>query len=211
MIFLIGLIILTLAIHPDPAPGMLRNKESARNLECEPVGAETAAARRPGQVVTSGPRGDYVERDAVHCVERLTRVGQRDPRDEAILSSLQALSAEMATAAIDRRPDLRGRTWLVESFYPSAAVSAKLSFAAKNALSSKGLRVSDRTPILATGDIEVLTRLDPESAYPAACQRYARSGAVDGGHALLAVVSRDPRETLLHAGLCADGQWTWLQ
>lgn len=211
MIFLIGLIILTLAIHPDPAPGMLHSKESSRNLECEPLATETAAARHPGRVVTPGPRGDYVERNAVVCVERLTRVGQRDPRDEAILSSLQALGAEMATAALDRRPDLKGRTWLVESFYPSATVSAKISFAAKNALSSKGLLVSDRVPTLAARDIEVLTRLSPESAYPAACQRYARAGTLDSEHVLLAVVSRDPRETRLHAGLCADGQWTWLQ
>ena len=31
------------------------------------------------------------------------------------------------------------------------------------------------------------------------------------GDALLAGLLRDPRETALHAGVCAGGQWTWLQ
>lgn len=211
MIFLISLLILPFVVHPDPAPGVRRSLDSARALECAPMSAAAADDQRPGQVVTSPPRGDFVERDAVICVERLLRPGLRAPLDEAILGSLDALTAELATNAASRRPDLRARTWLVETFYPSAQVSAKLAFATKNALLRQGLQVSDRTPVLAAGDIDVLTRLPPDQAYPAACLRYGATGTLDDGDALLAVVHRDPRETILHAGLCADGTWTWLQ
>lgn len=194
----------------DPAPGILRSRSSARRLDCVRLDAEAADARRPGLLPPASPRGDYLERSVELCAELLLDPGVRAPRDEAILSRLDALTTGMAVAAASRRPDLSGRTWMVEVFYPSAEVSAKLSFAAKNALSRQGLAVSDRSPLLAVGDAAVLTRLAPEDAYPAACQRYAAIGSVGGGEALLAVVSRDPRETVLHAGLCVDGLWTWL-
>lgn len=211
MIFLICLLILPFVIRPDPAAGLRHNKDFARRYECSSVSAEVGDARRPGQVEVSAPRGDYVERSAVICTERLLRPGLRAPRDEAILSRMDALTAELASSAAGRRPDLGARTWLVETYYPSAAVSSKLAFATKNALMAQGLKVSDRAPVLSAGDVEVLTRLDPEAAYPAACLRYASLGGLDGDHALLAVMSLDSRETILHAGLCADGAWTWIQ
>lgn len=211
MIFVVCLLLIPLVFHRDPAPGLGHSRSSSRNLDCESLSAEQGLAQRPGEVPVSKPRGDYVERSAVICSERLLRPGLRAPRDEAILSTLDALSTELASNAASRRPDLAGRTWHVETFYPDAQVSAKLSFATKNALVRQGLAVSDRTPVLGAGDIDVLTRLDPEQAYFAACQRYHRTGALGEGHALLAVVSRDERETALHAGLCVDGAWTWLQ
>lgn len=211
MIFLVCLLVLPFVIQPDLAPGLGRGRSRARAFECEVVGAQAGKALRPGQVIVSKPRGDYVERDAVICVERLLRPGLRAPRDEAILASLDALTAELATAAAGRRPDLAGRTWLVEVYYPDASVSAKLSFATKNALMVQGLTVSDRVPALSAGDVDVLTRLEPELTYAAACQRYAATGGLQAGDALLAVLSLDPRETILHAGLCADGAWSWVQ
>ena len=210
MIFLICLAILPFVLHPDPAPGLTRSKARSRSLECERMTAEAGDALRPGQVKTSAPRGDYVERSAVICAERLTRPGLRDPLDEAILSSLDGLTGDIAASAAEQRPDLAARTWLVEAYYPSAVVSAKLAFATKNALVAQGLQVSDRTPILSADDVAVLTRLPPAQAYEGACRRYAETGGLGAEHALLAVVHRDPRETILHGGLCVDGQWTWL-
>jgi hypothetical protein len=175
------------------------------------MSAEIASARYPGVIEAPRPRGDYVERSALVCAQRLMRPGLRADRDEAILSSLEPLVTELTATAGDLHPELATRTWLVEAFYPSAPVSAKLSFATKNALVEKGLQVSDRTPTLSAGDVDVLTRMPPEEAYPAACRRYEDNGSLHAGDALLAVVSRDPRETTLHAGLCTDGQWSWLR
>lgn len=211
MIVVLALMILPFMIHPDPAPGLLRGKRRSRNLECERMDAETGSQRYPGEIRTSPPRGDFVERSAIVCAERLTRPGLRATRDEAILSALQPLVADLTAAAGDLRPDLGDRTWLVESYYESAQVSAKLSFATKNALVDQGLTVSDRTPTLSAADVEVITRLPPTTAYEAACERYTANGSLHEGDVLLAVVSRDPRETILHAGLCTDGRWSWLK
>ncbi len=211
IIVILGLLFLPTLIHKDPAPGMTMSRTRSRTLECERITAEVASQRYPGKVQPSRPRGEYLERSALVCAERLVRPGLREDRDEAILSSLQALVADLTSSAVDLHPELASRTWLVEAFYPSAPVSAKLSFATKNALVERGLLVSDRTPTLSAGDVDVLTRMPPEQAYPAACRRYNDNGSMGAEHALLAIVSRDPRETILHAGLCADGQWSWLK
>lgn len=197
-------------LQSDPAPGLTRSKAWSRTMECERMSVEAAARLRPGLVTPERPRGDYMERSVVLCTQRVLRAGLRSDRDEAVLSDLDVRADELAAAAATR-PDLADRTWLVETFYPSAQVSSKLSFAAKNALMGQGLAVSDRVPTLAVGDVAVLTRMSPAEAYPAACQRWAANGGLGAGDALLAVVSRDPRETALHAGVCADGVWTWVR
>ena len=195
----------------DPAPGLTRTATRARNLECERLTAETASRRYPGEINAPRPRGDYVERTLVVCRERLLRPGVRPPRDEAILSSLEATTGELARTAASLRPDLHGSTWLVEAYYPSGPVAAKITFATKNALMGRGLQVSDRAPILGAGDVDVITRLPPDEAYPAACRRYFETGSLGPDDTLLAVVHRDPRATVLHTGLCTLGQWTWLR
>jgi hypothetical protein len=108
-------------------------------------------------------------------------------------------------------PELLDRTWLVEAFYPDVAVAAKIAFATKTALVARGRRVSDRVPVLASGDILVLGRMEPAQAYRLACKRYYDQGALTDDDVLMATVLRDGRETLLHAGLCARGQWRWLR
>ncbi|MFT7519946.1 MAG: hypothetical protein ACI9MC_002090 [Kiritimatiellia bacterium] len=195
----------------DPAPSATRSKAQSRQLECTWMSAEAARRERPGQIRDGRPRGDYVERSVVVCAERQMRQGLRSARDEVILSSLESLTKEMATAAASLRPDLADRRWLVEVFYPNAQVAPKIGFATKNSMMSQGLSVSDRTPVLAAGDIDVLLRMPPEQAYPAACSRYTATGSVGDEHALLAIVHRDPLETILHAGICADGRWAWLR
>ena len=113
--------------------------------------------------------------------------------------------------AAAQRPDLDARTWLVEAHYPSASVASKISFATKNALVELGLSVSDRMATLAAGDVDVIVRMSPEDAYPAACRRYFASGSLGADDALLSVILRDTQATILHAGLCEQGQWTWLK
>ena len=195
----------------DPAPGIAHSKTWSRNLECERLSTETGSQQYPGLIEIEGPRGDYIERSVVICRQRFVRFGLRPPRDEVILSSLEASVTDLASVAESTRPDLKDRVWVVQSYYPSPAVAAKISFAAKNALMRRGLSISDRAPSLAQTDLELITRLPPDSAYPAACRRYLEGGSMGEGDVLFAVVSRDPRETILHAGLCAGGQWTWLK
>jgi hypothetical protein len=208
---LISLALMPFVYGPDPARGLIRTREQSRNMDCERVGVDQGSERYPGVIVPTRPRGDFVQRSVVVCKERLMPPGSRTAQDDAILLSLQGLVDDLATAAGALRPDLADRTWLVETHYPSGQVAAKIAFATKNALLLQGLRVSDRTPILGVGDIDVITRMEPELAYAAACQRYAASGSLGGDDALLAIVNLDPRETILHAGLCVDGAWEWLR
>lgn len=208
---LLALVILPFVINVGPAPGLFESKTELRRLECERLSALESASRYPGQVSTSPPRGDFIERSTLVCNERYLRPGLRAARDEAVLSTLSSQTAAAAARIDALSPDLRARTWLVEAHYESSQVAGKISFAAQTALGEKGLRVSDRTPILAAGDVAVITRMAPAQAYPAACQRYFDNHSMGAGDALLALVSRDPRETALHAGLCVDGQWSWLQ
>ncbi len=195
----------------DPAPGVLNNKTEALNLECERLNASEAARQHPGEVAPTGPRGDYYSRSALACAERFVRYGLRSAQDEAILTTLQARTTELALAADALSPRLTDRTWLVETYYPSTQVAAKISFATKNALVDQGLRVSDRTPLLVAADLQVITRMAPDAAYPAACRRYFDNGSLGPEDVLLGVVSRDRRATVLNAGLCSGGQWTWLR
>lgn len=207
----VGLFAPLAILASDPAPSLTRSKAWSRQLVCERMSVEAASRLRPGLVVPERPRGDFMERSVVLCTQRALRSGLRAERDEAILSDLDVRASEIATAVAATRPDLAARTWLVEAFYPEATVQSKLAFAAKNALMSQGLPVSDRSPTLAVGDVAVLTRMSPAEAYPAACRRYTDQGGLREGDALLAVVSRDPRETALHAGVCADGAWVWIR
>lgn len=207
----VGLALLPALFKPDPAPGLTVSRSRSRSLECAWMNPAVGSERHPGEITPDSPRGDFVARRALVCDERLARPGLRDARDEAILTSLDPLVADLTAAAGDLHPELADRTWLVETYYPNAQVSGKLSFAAKDALVGKGRRVSDRTPFLSAGDVDVLTRMPPEEAYPAACRRYTDNDSLHAGDALLAIVSRDPRETILHAGICADGRWSWLK
>lgn len=211
ILVVLAIAILPAVLHRDPAPGLTTPKARSRSLECERVSPEVGSQTRPGEILPERPRGEYVRRDALICTERLLRPGLREARDEAILSELDGIVTELGSAAADLHPELADHTWLVEVHHPSAQVAAKLSFATKNVLVGRGLPVSDRTPLLSAGDVDTLTRLPPDQAYAGACRRYTDNGSLHAGDTLLAVVNRDPRETILHAGLCTDGTWTWLR
>jgi hypothetical protein len=206
-----ALLALAAAAHADPMPGLTRTKSQMRNWDCERRGTREVAEEYPGRIVSSESRGTDPDRVTMVCTERLTRPGLRSPRDEALLSTLEPTANALATSAAAAHPELADHTWLVEVFYPSVPVAGKLGFAVKNALVARGLQVSDRVPTLGAGDLMVLTRLPPFEAWPAACGRYAATGTLRPGDALLAVVHLDPRETMVHAALCVDGGWSWLR
>lgn len=195
----------------DPIGGMLPSAIDVADLECEPVSTDAARRRAPGRIADPAPRGDFIERRAVICRERLLPRGARPARDDAILSELGETAGELAGLVAALEGALRGRTWLVEVYHPDPRVMAKVAFAMKTALLDRGLAVSDRAPTLAAGDVEVIGRTEPARAWPLACLRYAATGSVGAGDALVGVALRDRRETQLHVGVCADGRWRWLR
>lgn len=190
----------------DPINGLLPDYEALEELDCEALSTEGATRLKQGEV-PQAERGDRLERRAVICRERLLPRRARRAQDDAILSTLRARADALASLT-NTHPE---RTWLVDVHHPRPAVGQKIGFAVKNALLDRNRRVTDRAPTLAAGDIEVIGRLSHAKAWPLACMRYRAVGSLGDGDALLAVVLRDHRETLLHAGTCIDGQWRWLR
>ncbi len=195
----------------DPIDGWAAPPAALQDLECEPVTVDAARRRAPAEIPEPSARGDFLERRALICRERLMPKGVRVPRDDAILAELRGSARSFAGLVAQLEPEERGRTWLVEAFHPDQAISYKLGFAVKNALLDRELRVTDRAPTLAAGDLEVIGSVKSDVAYPLACARYLATGSLKEGDALLAVVLRHPHETRLHAGVCADGRWRWLE
>lgn len=195
----------------DPIGGVLPPGIALEDLECEPLSVDEARVRAPGQIAEPSPRGDFIERRAVFCRERLMPRGARPPRDDAILSTLGAQATELTGLVAALEGPLQARTWMVEVYHPEPKVTAKVAFAMKTALLDRGLAVTDRAPTLAAGDVEVIGRTEPARAWPLACTRYAATGSVGPGDALMGVALRDRRETQLHVGVCADGRWRWLR
>ncbi len=193
----------------DPFNGWLLTSVEVRNLDCEAMTVEGARQQAPARISEASPRGDYFNRRAVICRERIMPPGLRQGRDDAILSQLRHTARGMAALVVEL--ETSPRTWLVESFYPDPSVAYKISFAIKNALLDRDLQVSDRTPTLAAGDLEVIAQLSPPAAYSLACARYYALGSLKPEEALLAILLRDPRETILHAGICSQGKWRWLR
>lgn len=198
-------------LAPDPGPTLTRTKAEARALDCSWITPEEARRAAPGRVRETKARGDQFERQIVLCRQLYVDPTRLSARDRAVVLSLTDTATDAARIAVGARSELASRTWLVEGFHPSGQISAKLTFAAKVALQAQGVAVSDRAPILGATDLDVLLRLPLTELYPAACARYAATGALRPTDALLGLVLRDPRETVLHTGVCADGVWTWLQ
>lgn len=197
-------------IADDPAAGVTQTKAESRELDCRRLSQLAAHDAYPGLVPEPPPRGAYMDTQAVVCERRIMSHGERPGRDEAVLSTLRQASAETVEKAAALGPSGEV-TWLVEAFYADAAVAAKIAFAHKVELVQRGHAVSDRAPVLAPDDVAILTRLAPTQAYPLACARYWAAGSLSETDVLLAVVALDPRETQLHAGLCARGEWKWLR
>lgn len=193
----------------DPAPGITQTKAKARNLECVRLSQSQAHERYPGVVPEVPPRGSYANTDALTCKTRIMDQGERPNRDEAILTSLRQMVGEITQLASAAAPE--DLTWHVDAFYPQPQVAAKISVAARVNLAERGYKVSDRVPVLAAGDIAVLSRLSADKAYPLACARYFEEQSLEGSDAFLGLMVIDARETDLHAGICTRGSWKWLR
>lgn len=206
-----SLSVLSALLPAAPAPGLFFSKKQVRRLDCERLTVGAAATQHPGAIEPERPRGDYVERKVLRCRARLLRSDVRSPRIEAVLLDLERTMQTVAGHVGALSANGTARTWLVEAHDPDTRLVGKLRFALQNAMVDQGLAVSDRTPRLGLSDLEIITRLPPDRAYSAACARHAANGSIGPAEALVALVARDPRETALHAGVCIDGGWAWLQ
>jgi hypothetical protein len=193
----------------DPAPGIWQSKREARNLECVRMSLQQANDLHPGQFPEAPARRTASLHEALVCGRRIMAHGERPARDEHILSSLSVQVGELGEAAV--AAEGAHLTWHVDTFYPEPRVAQKVTVAARTHLAQTGRKVSDRVPLLAAGDLVVLSRLPPQDAYPLACARYFAAGALKEGEAFLGLMIVHPRETQLHAGTCVDGQWRWLR
>lgn len=205
----------------DPSAGLLTTKAESRNYDCERLKQREAHERYPGvvpepEVRVNEPDGEERRRfflqsgtGALVCKGRFVEWTMRRGRDEWILSTLSQSVAEIAAAVKPLVPE--GTVLHVDTFYPSIEVAQKVNVAARTALFERGMRVSDRVPLLAAGDIVYLARTAPKQGYPLACRRYQAEDALPKGTAFLGLMILDPREAQLHAGFCLDGKWKWLQ
>ena len=201
---------LLVACTKDPAAGFIQTKQEARNYDCRRYSQAEAHDRFPGVVPEPPPRlSNHGVRDALVCNRRLIDWGDRDGRDEAILSTLRTDVDELVRLAASAAPEQT--TWYVDSFYPQPQVAQKIAIAARVSLVERGHAVSDQVPLLAAGDIAVLARTGPANAYRIACKRYFTESVLQHGEAFLGLMIVDGRESMLHAGVCLDGEWRWLQ
>ncbi len=204
------LAIVSSACAYDPAPGLITSRTESRNFECKRLSQTQAHQQFPGDVPPLAPRGMAEEvTEALVCEPRFVPLTDRDPRDEAVLSSLRASVGAIAQLASALNP---GEVlWHVDAFYPEQAVAAKISMAAKTELFERGRKVSDRVPMLAAGDVSVLSHLAPRQQYAVACARYFSQHVLTERDVFLGLMLVDARETQLHAGVCQNGKWRWVQ
>lgn len=197
----------------DPLPGFFHSKEDSRNMDCRRLTHAEAHALHPGQIPEPASRTlAGTTTDVLTCKRRFIRLGERPARDELILTSLRESASDIVRAATSQPAVGAGKvTWHVDAFYPSMEVAAKIAVAAKTELAERGHRVSDRVPLLAAGDIAVLSRMPPKDAYAAACKRYFAEGALGENDAFLGLMIVEARETQLHAGVCVRGEWSWFR
>lgn len=194
----------------DPTAGVASTKAQMRRLSCLRLAQAQAHQRFPSEVPENTVRELATgETDALVCETDVMSAGERNNRDEAILRALTSSTAELtelASATVTKPV-----TWYVDTLYPNQRVAQKVSVAARVELAERGRSVSDRVPVLAAGDIEVLSHLKVHDAFVLACTRAYAEKTLSDSDVLLAFSIVDVRETSLHAGLCQRGTWRWLQ
>ena len=198
-----------LACTKDPSAGLLQTKAAARNYDCQRLSQAEAHQRYPGVVPEPSARGFETQRDALICQPRFIDWSERNGRDETFLVHLTEDTQAIASRAAETSS--KSYTWYVDAFFPTPAVASKIAVATRVSLFQRGLHVSDSVPFLAAGDVSVLARMPLEKAYPTACRRYFEEGSLTDQEAFLGVMVLDARETQLHAGVCTEGKWRWLQ
>lgn len=188
-----------------------QSRQDRRSLSCTRMDQAEAARLHPGEVPEPPVRGsNFSVTDALVCQRQILTEGEREGRDEAILSSLGLAVKELVQEAstLEGRPQA---VWHVDAFYPDPRVASKISIAARTLLVEHGLRVSDRVPLLAAGDVAVITHQRLHQGYSTACARFFAEGTLTEQSVFLGLMIVDPRETSLHAGLCSGGVWKWLR
>lgn len=194
----------------DPA-GFFATRKELRSLDCRRITQAEGANRFPGQVPEPSVRGQtFSDTDAVICERRMLDGDERPPRDEAILSGLSTEVGDLVKIAATT-DGTQEALWHVDAFYPEPQVAAKIAVAARTTLAEQGRAVSDRVPILAAGDVAVVSRLPPGQSYAIACKRYFAEKSLGEHDVFLALMIVDPSESQLHAGVCAQGHWRWLR
>lgn len=194
----------------DPVPFIWQGRQELRNLDCTRMSQERAHELYPGQVPEPAPRtANLTITDALVCTPRIMKVGERNARDEVVLSSLRETTEEITEAAAALAP--ADTVWHVDGFYPDARVASKVAVAARIRLAEHGHKVSDQVPMLAAGDLLVLRDRAAKDAYPLACKRYFDEKILKDNEAFLGIMLLDSRETQLHAGVCVAGGWRWLR
>jgi hypothetical protein len=203
-------LLLVCSCASDPASTFASRKD-ARNLDCVRLGQAEAARLYPGVVPGPEVRGaNLATTDALVCKRALLEPGERSARDEVILSSLTREVGELVKLASALEP-AADTLWHVDAFYPDARVAAKIADAARTTLAEHGRAVSDRVPLLAAGDVAVVSTEPPKEAFPAACARYFSERSLVAPSVFLGLMIIDAREAELHAGVCALGRWRWLR
>jgi hypothetical protein len=194
----------------DPTAGLASTKAQMRRLSCQRLAQAEAHQRFPSEVPENAVRELATgETDALVCENDVMSAGDRSSRDEGILRSLTASTSaltELASASVTAPV-----TWYVDTLYPNQRVASKVSVAARVELAERGRAVSDRVPLLAAGDLEVLSHLSLHQAFVLACTRAFAEKSLTERDVLLAFSIVDVRDTSLHAGLCQQGSWRWLQ
>jgi len=199
----------TIEAFYDPGLGFNREPEKTRRHDCTPVDLDTARKIRPDDFGNTYPRGDFFNREAFLCREQIIEPGLRAPQTEILVNTLSTLVSELATKVQAQYPHVH--QWMVEVHYEDPVVGYKIDFATKVALSELGLGVSDRVPNLRPTDLGVIGRLSPSEAHTLACRRLSDDGQIAKSEALLNILVVDPRQTDLIAGVCTDGNWSWVQ
>lgn len=204
-------ILFSLSDHAgDPVQQAWKGRQEARQLECERMSQAEAHKKYPVEVPATDARATaLVDIDALVCTRRMVRFGERDPRDELILTNLSSDIGELTKqAAALGRPTTR---WMVDAFYPQQQMVQKIATAARTSLAESGHTVVGQAPLLASGDATVLHNTPVQDFLPIACQRLTAEGTLGTDDAFFALALVRPQESALHAGVCIDGVWRWLR
>ena len=194
----------------DPIQQAWLGREQTRQLECERISQAEAHKRFPAEVPATAMRtSTMMELDALVCARRVVPWGTLHPRDEVILSTLSTEVSAIVGGVAGAVPV--GSRVVVDVSYPSPQVAQKIAIATRQSLADAGHRVSNLAPLLAAGDVEVLSALTPAEALPVGCARLFAEETLTGTDAFVGVALLRDNETQLHAGLCQKGRWQWLR
>jgi hypothetical protein len=216
LLFWLSVLFLSSDHAADPIQQAWLGRSHTRDLSCERVSQAEAHRRFPATVPATAMRSTtFMDVDALVCARRLVPVGERDARDDVIVSQLGTEVAAIvgAVAGVVDPADMGegGGRVFVDAWYPSPPVAQKIAIATRQALAQGGHRVSNLAPLLAAGDVEVLQSLSIAEALPVTCARLFAEQTLTGRDVFVGVALLRDNETQLHAGLCQKGRWQWLR